>query len=186
MPQLIGWPAMTLWARVAAATENRAVFGYAELRQLLIFLLVLVAIGWGLARWAQYRSEKRWRSRHQIPLETLALQTRLGQLAEEVQRLERGSDWARAHHLRAAELAYDNLLAEACKHAGITEADFVSAPVAPIELPAAVVAATGASGPAASGDVVQPAAAATPAAPSSLAATRLDRELALSARGWNW
>lgn len=47
---------------------------------------------------------------------TLTLQTRLTRLAGEINRLEQdGGRWARAHHLGAAQAAYDDLLTEACR-----------------------------------------------------------------------
>jgi hypothetical protein len=53
-------------------------------------------------------------------METLVVQWRLSRLAWEIRHLESGeSRWAKAHHLRAAELAYDDLLAEACGLAGV-------------------------------------------------------------------
>ena len=61
------------------------------------------------------------RTRHeQDPMETLVVQWRLSRLAWEIRQLESDeSRWAKAHHLRAAELAYDDLLAEACGLAGV-------------------------------------------------------------------
>ncbi|HET6755629.1 MAG TPA: hypothetical protein VFH23_16940 [Jiangellaceae bacterium] len=59
------------------------------------------------------------RSRHPAgpdPFVTLTLQTRLTRLAGEINRLEQdGGRWARAHHLGAAQAAYDDLLTEACR-----------------------------------------------------------------------
>jgi hypothetical protein len=51
------------------------------------------------------------------PFETLTVQTRLTRLAGEINRLEqesRSGRWARAHHLTAAQAAYDRVLTEAC------------------------------------------------------------------------
>jgi hypothetical protein len=49
------------------------------------------------------------------PFETLTIQTRLTRLAGEINRLEQeGARWARAHHLVAAQAAYDRLLSDAC------------------------------------------------------------------------
>ncbi|HEU4540658.1 MAG TPA: hypothetical protein VFR23_05980 [Jiangellaceae bacterium] len=62
------------------------------------------------------------RTRHSQPdpMETLVVQWRLSRLAWEIRQLESDENrWARAHHLRAAEIAYDDLLAEACGLAGI-------------------------------------------------------------------
>ena len=45
---------------------------------------------------------------------------RLAVLAEEVRALERSEDvYARMHHLRATEAAYDAMLLEACRLAGV-------------------------------------------------------------------
>ena len=59
------------------------------------------------------------------PFDTLWLQTRLGHLAGEIRRIESAPGiYARAHRLRALEGAYDDLLDEACRLAGIPrEAD---------------------------------------------------------------
>jgi hypothetical protein len=67
--------------------------------------------------------------RHRVPqadpFDTLWLQTRLGHLAGEIRRIESAPGiYARAHRLRALEGAYDDLLDEACRLAGIPgEAD---------------------------------------------------------------
>ncbi|QTE31212.1 hypothetical protein J4E96_00300 [Pengzhenrongella sicca] len=54
------------------------------------------------------------------PFEVLRVQIRLGALAEEVRALERnGGLYARGHHLKATQAAYDALLIEACVLAGI-------------------------------------------------------------------
>ncbi|GAB3835872.1 hypothetical protein [Kribbella italica] len=56
------------------------------------------------------------------PFETLRLQTRLGHLAAEIQRIETAPRiYARAHRLMAVEAAYDALLDEACRLAGVPE-----------------------------------------------------------------
>ncbi len=51
------------------------------------------------------------------------MQRRLGAIAEELQRLEsQDADrqyWARAHRIHSRKAAYDQLLAEACKLAGV-------------------------------------------------------------------
>jgi hypothetical protein len=63
------------------------------------------------------------RSRHgppPDPLQALTVQCRLSRIAWEIHHLERDDErWARAHHLKAAEIAYDDLLAEACRMAGL-------------------------------------------------------------------
>jgi len=54
------------------------------------------------------------------PLVTLRLQVRLGQLASELRRVEEDPDvYARAHHWFAVQGAYDALLREACRLAGL-------------------------------------------------------------------
>lgn len=66
------------------------------------------------------RAERRHREREEDPLTTLQLQLRLGQIAREIRALA-GDDtrFAGAHHSRAAQAAYDELLREACRRAGI-------------------------------------------------------------------
>lgn len=60
------------------------------------------------------------------PFETLRLQTRLGYLAAEIRRVESAPKiYARAHRLMAIEAAYDALLDEACRLAGVPEQDCV-------------------------------------------------------------
>jgi len=54
------------------------------------------------------------------PFDTLWVQTRLGHLAGEIRRIETAPRiYARAHRLMALEGAYDDLLDEACRLAGI-------------------------------------------------------------------
>lgn len=54
------------------------------------------------------------------PLAVLALQVRLGVLADHIRALEADERlWARARRLEAAQAAYDALLDEACRLAGI-------------------------------------------------------------------
>ncbi len=56
------------------------------------------------------------------PFEVLHLQTRLAAVAQEVRLLTADSGaYARAHRLRAALAAYDDLLAEACRVAGVPQ-----------------------------------------------------------------
>ncbi len=61
------------------------------------------------------------------PLATLELQLRLGQIAREIRLLSDGDAgpdglrYANAHHTRAAQLAYDSLLREACRRAGLPD-----------------------------------------------------------------
>lgn len=54
------------------------------------------------------------------PLATLRLQVRLGELAAELRRVEEDPElYARAHHWFAVQCAYDALLREACRLAGL-------------------------------------------------------------------
>jgi hypothetical protein len=56
------------------------------------------------------------------PFETLRLQTRLGLLADEIRRIGATPRvYAKAHRLVALETAYDDLLDEACRLAGVAE-----------------------------------------------------------------
>ena len=54
------------------------------------------------------------------PFEVLRLQTRLGVVADQVRALEADAQvYAKAHRLAATRAAYDDLLGEACRLAGI-------------------------------------------------------------------
>jgi hypothetical protein len=54
------------------------------------------------------------------PFEVLRLQTRLGVVADQVRELEADAQvYAKAHRLAATRAAYDDLLGEACRMAGI-------------------------------------------------------------------
>ena len=55
------------------------------------------------------------------PFDTLFLQTRLGHLAGEIRRVEATRMYAKAHKLMALEAAYDDLLDEACRLAGVSD-----------------------------------------------------------------
>lgn len=64
------------------------------------------------------------------PFEVLSVQLRLERLAHEIAELEANPGrWARAHHLRAALTAYDDLLEEACRMAGAPIAEVDARPV---------------------------------------------------------
>ncbi|ANC31575.1 hypothetical protein [Isoptericola dokdonensis] len=98
-------------------------------------LAYLIAVGIfvaGLAVGSWLRSEPhraavaRRRLRHAPPdpLTTLALQIRLGELAHELRTVaDDPGVYARAHHWRAAQDAYDALLREACRAAGLAVVD---------------------------------------------------------------
>jgi hypothetical protein len=58
------------------------------------------------------------------PFELLELQARLGAIAGEIRRLQDAPDvYARAHHWRAAQTAYDALLRDACRLTGLSVHD---------------------------------------------------------------
>lgn len=58
------------------------------------------------------------------PFETLTVQLRLTRVSGEIRRLERDQGrWARAHHLVAATRAYDDLLLDAARLAGLPVPD---------------------------------------------------------------
>ena len=70
-------------------------------------------------RWALFRLRRR-PPPPPDPFEVLRVQLRLAALAEEVRALERSADvYARVHHVRATEAAYDAMLDEACRLAGV-------------------------------------------------------------------
>ena len=70
--------------------------------------------------WQARLIEWRARRRGQDPFATLHIQTRLSELAAELESLHAGEGrFALAHHLRAAQSAYDDLLDEACELAGV-------------------------------------------------------------------
>lgn len=75
------------------------------------------------ARALRRRREARRRAVQGDPLETLVLQLRLGQIARELQALADHPGYAAAHHVRAAQHAYDALLVEACRRAGLEVED---------------------------------------------------------------
>jgi hypothetical protein len=61
------------------------------------------------------------------PFETLGIQLRLARLTAEIRRLEQDDGrWARVHHLKAAQAAYDDVLAEACRLLAIPLQDAVA------------------------------------------------------------
>lgn len=75
-------------------------------------------------REAVARRELRRRAAQADPLVTLAIQVRLGELARELRAVEADPDvFARAHHWRAVQSAYDALLREACRLSGLPVED---------------------------------------------------------------
>jgi len=110
---------------------------------------------------------------------TSELKARLAELAAEIQALEQSDSLSRPHHIRAAQIAYDNLLAEACKRAGIPA--FVDADANCIP-----TAAQRQWAEAHSLDIV-PETAPRPSANRSYTDTeRMERELSLAELGWVW
>lgn len=94
-----------------------------------IQLLIAVASIWAVVgatvlvratvRDVHRRREHERRQREGDPIDTLTLQLRLGQIASELRALSGSRGFATAHHTRAAQAAYDALLAEACRRAGL-------------------------------------------------------------------
>jgi hypothetical protein len=75
-------------------------------------------------REALARRDLRRRADEADPLVTLAIQVRLGELATELRAIERDPEvYARAHHWRAVQGAYDALLREACRLSGLPVED---------------------------------------------------------------
>src|SRR5689334_8217745 len=69
------------------------------------------------------RAWRRWRPPPPLrydPFDALYVQQRLAALAEEIQRLEADRlVFAKAHRIKVAQAAYDALLGEACRLAGV-------------------------------------------------------------------
>lgn len=86
-------------------------------------LIVTTARSWlrsDAHREAVARRDLRRRAQEADPLVTLAIQVRLGELAHELRHLTDDPDvYARAHHWRAVQGAYDELLREACRLSGL-------------------------------------------------------------------
>ncbi|MFE6968715.1 hypothetical protein [Isoptericola sp. NPDC057653] len=75
-------------------------------------------------REAVARRSRRRRPAVADPLLTLTVQVRLGELARELRAIDDDPQvYARAHHARAAQEAYDALLREACRLAGLGVVD---------------------------------------------------------------
>lgn len=93
---------------------------------LLVALLTGVPTTWALVRRARSfpRSHPWSRSAAEDtdPFEMLTLQFRLATLAAQIQRIEQDqTSLARAHHLRAAQYAYDAVLRQACLLVGLDD-----------------------------------------------------------------
>lgn len=103
-----------------------------------VFLLLCALLNLLLNLLLPHRPASRWRRglergttrmtsrlhRHPVvapdPFDTLRLQTRLGYLSSKIRRVESTPHvYARAHRLMALEAAYDDLLDEACRLAGV-------------------------------------------------------------------
>jgi predicted nucleic acid-binding protein len=80
---------------------------------------LLAGIAAAIFQFLRWREMRKRQLAEANPLRTLELQLRLADVAEEIRRLENGDGFAKAHHLRAAQAAYDALLAEACRRAGV-------------------------------------------------------------------
>ncbi|MFD6178576.1 MULTISPECIES: hypothetical protein [unclassified Isoptericola] len=78
----------------------------------------------GAHREAVERRSRRRRDLASDPLLTLTVQVRLGELSRELRAIDDDPQvYARAHHSRAAQSAYDALLREACRLAGLSVVD---------------------------------------------------------------
>lgn len=98
----------------------------------LVYLMAVVLVLTTMAVGAWLRSEhhrasvdrRRRRRAGPDPLVTLAIQMRLGELAHELRAVAEDPEvYARAHHWRAAQDAYDAMLREACRAAGLAVLD---------------------------------------------------------------
>lgn len=99
------------------------------------------------------------------PFVALELQLRLSAVASEIQRLERERHAiAVAHHLRASQYAYDALLAQACRLAGLEDSEPAPPP----------------------SDDASPAPGFVPVSWTVDEEQRMRQELELGARGWSW
>lgn len=94
-----------------------------------LLALALAAVGLAARSWlrsAGHRAAvaRRRRRAGPDPWETLAIQVRLGELARELRTVTDDPGlYARAHHWRAVQDAYDAMLRDACRVAGLTVAD---------------------------------------------------------------
>ena len=99
------------------------------------------------------------------PFVALELQLRLSAVASEIQRLERERHAiAVAHHLRASQYAYDVLLSQACRLAGLEDTEPAPPP----------------------SDDASPAPGEVPVSWTVDEEQRMRQELELGARGWSW
>ncbi len=91
-----------------------------------VLVLAIMAVGTWL-RSAPHRAARERRRRRRDgpdPLATLAIQIRLGELSHELHKVTEDPDvYARAHHWRAAQDAYDAMLRDACRAAGLAVVD---------------------------------------------------------------
>lgn len=87
----------------------------------LLVLVVPTAVTGGVLTVRRHRRRTaEARARFPDPFDALLVQTRLSIVAEHLRRLEDDPRaWARAERIIAGQLAYDALLAEACRLAGV-------------------------------------------------------------------
>lgn len=107
------------------------------------------------------------------------IQAQMANLAQEIRKWEQSDSLSRSHHIRAAQIAYDVLLAEACKHAGLEAFANVNAVSEP-------TAAQRQWAEAHSLDVVPEAAPRPSASRSYTHSERMERELSLAELGFVW
>ena len=82
-----------------------------------VVVLALVALISFLV-YADFMSRRSYQ-RKRVPRTMEQIQSRMSHLSREIRHWEQSDSPARGHHLRAAQIAYDGLLAEACVLAGI-------------------------------------------------------------------
>jgi len=144
-----------------------------------IFWLVVLGmvgiVGLAYLKEAKARALRASRTARTMP----EIQARMAALAEEIRQWELSDSHSRSHHITAAQIAYDGLLAEACMRAGI----------AALANDAGVAEPTAAQrqwAEAHSLDVV-PATAPRPSASRSYThSERMERELSLAELGFVW
>lgn len=79
--------------------------------------ILLIAL---IANWLHGRKKRQaYLAKQADPLDALVLQIRLGEMLSEVRRLRTSTEFASAHRTLAAKNAYDQLLIDACRKAGI-------------------------------------------------------------------
>lgn len=81
----------------------------------LVALFIIGLLGLSYVREVRIRAARA--SRRELTMSEI--QVRMASLSEEIRRWEQSDSLSRSHHIHAAQIAYDGLLAEACKRAGV-------------------------------------------------------------------